>query len=149
MRQDFNRGPKCIRLVIHKLWMFISVHLRGCHDFNLQTDWARYRKLVIDLNFISVSGIIAKLARDWYWWLKFAPFWNHLHETSWHCDSLILSQCQRFIIGSILSETQYQGLLTFCISAFMETLFYFNYRSNIYFSSCRLDLINKWIDNWT
>ena len=31
----------------------------------------------------------------------------------------------------------------------METLFYFKYRSNIYFSSCRLDLINKWIDNWT
>ena len=30
----------------------------------------------------------------------------------------------------------------------METLFYFNYRSNIYFSSCRLDLINKWSDNW-
>ena len=100
-----------------------------------------------------MSGIIAKLARDWYWWLKFAPFWNHLHETSWHCDSLILSQCQRFtdlqIIGAISSETQFQGLLTFCISAFMETLFYFNYRSNIYFSSCRLDLINKWIDNWT
>ena len=100
-----------------------------------------------------MSGIIAKLARDWYWWLKFAPFWNHLHETSWHWHSLILSQCQRFtdlqIIGAISSETQFQGLLTFCISAFMEILFYFNYRSNIHFSSCRLDLIYKWIDNWT
>ena len=63
----------------------------------------------------------------------------------WFCLSVkvLLQTLQN--INAILSETQF----TFCISAFMKTTYYFNYRSNIYFSSCRLDLINKWIDNWT